>query len=69
MAAPIDREHAVDEFVIKRIEIAEANGMNEVLVLAEAAQGALSREDPLPLDAQAEAPGALAPVIRALSAL
>jgi hypothetical protein len=53
----------------RAIEIAEANGMNEVLVLAEAAQGALSREDPLPLDAQAEAPGALAPVIRALSAL
>src|SRR5579862_813590 len=53
----------------RAIEIAEANGINEVLVLAEAAQGALSREDPLPLDAQAEAPGALAPVIRALSAL
>lgn len=53
----------------RAIEIAEANGINEVLVLAEAAQGALSREDPLPMEAQAEAPGALAPVIRALSAL
>ncbi|HZS61499.1 MAG TPA: hypothetical protein VFA43_19650 [Gemmatimonadaceae bacterium] len=53
----------------RAIEIAEANGINEVLVLAEAAQGALAREDPLPPDAQPEAPGALAPVIRALSAL
>lgn len=53
----------------RAIEIAEANEINEVLVLAEAAQGALSREDPLPRERRAEAPGALAPVIRALSAL
>jgi hypothetical protein len=38
-------------------------------VLAEAAQGALARADPLPLESHVEAPGALAPVIRALSAL
>jgi hypothetical protein len=53
----------------RAIQIAEAHEVNEVLVLAEAAQGALAREDPLPSESRAEAPGALAPVIRALSAL
>jgi hypothetical protein len=53
----------------RAIEIAEAHEINEVLVLAEAAQGALARADPLPSESHVEAPGALAPVIRALSAL
>ena len=53
----------------RAIEIAEAHEINEVLVLAEAAQGALARADPLPSESHVEAPGALAPVIRALSTL
>jgi hypothetical protein len=51
------------------ILVAEANGINEVLVLAEAARGALAREDPLPLAGRAEAPRELAPVISALASL
>jgi tetratricopeptide (TPR) repeat protein len=51
------------------IIVAEANGINEVLVLAEAALGALAREDPLPHTDSAEAPRELAPVIRALASL
>jgi hypothetical protein len=51
------------------IAIAEAHEVNEVLVLAEAAQGALARADPLPAVESAEPPRALAPVIRALAAL
>jgi hypothetical protein len=64
-AVPVEAVRAVRRAVHR----VEAHEVNEVLVLAEAAQGALAREDPLPSDSPVEAPGVLAPVILALSAL